>query len=92
MCNVRPGDRISATELRIRLISNSMKKCLQDRRLQWFGHLEGMEENAWSRTCRTFKVSGSFLKGQPTKTWNEVFRSDLKERKVRKDLPKDKNA
>ena len=28
-----------------------------DRRLQWFGYLEKMEESAWSSKCRTFKVS-----------------------------------
>ena len=27
-----------------------------------------MEESAWSSKCRTFKVSGSFLKGQLRKT------------------------
>ena len=26
----------------------SIKECLQDRRLQWFGHLERTEETAWS--------------------------------------------
>lgn len=45
MYNVRPDDRISAEELGTRLKLNSMKKCLQDKRLQWFGHLESMEEN-----------------------------------------------
>ena len=59
--NVRSTDKSSEEELRTRLKLNSTKKCLQDRGLQWFGHLEGMEENAWSSKCTTFKVSGSFL-------------------------------
>ena len=29
-----------------------------------------------------YKVCGSFPRGQPTKTWNEVIRSHLKERKL----------
>ena len=33
---------------------------------------------------------GSFLKAQPSRTWNEVIISDLKENKVNKDLTKDK--
>ena len=33
-----------------------MKEILQDRRLQWFRHVEGTEESAWSSKCRTFKV------------------------------------
>ena len=51
-----------------------------------------MEESAWSSVCRTFKVSGSFPEGRPTKTWNEVIRSDLKERKVSKDKVNERNA
>ena len=50
-------------ELWTRLKLNSMRECLQDRRLQRFGHLERMEENAWSNKCRTFRVSGSSFRG-----------------------------
>ena len=39
MCNVRPEERTSAEEL-YRLKLKSMRERLQDRRLQWFGHLE----------------------------------------------------
>ena len=49
-----------------------------------------MEESAWFRKCRISKVSGSFPRRGPRKTWNEVTRSDMKERKISKDLPKDK--
>ena len=41
---------------------------------------------------KTFKVGCSFPRGQPKKTWNEVIRRDLKERKVIKDMAKDRNA
>ena len=39
-----------------------------------------MEESAWCNKCRNFKVSGSFLRGRPSKTWNEVIRSGPRER------------
>ena len=45
-----------------------------------------MEESAWYSKCRTFKVSGCFPRKGLWKTWNEVIRSNLKERKVGKDL------
>ena len=61
MSNVTSTDKSSAEQLRTRRKLNSTKQCLQDRGLQWFGHLERMEENAWSSKCTTFKVSGSFL-------------------------------
>ena len=83
MCSVNPENRISAEELTIWLKVNSMKECLQDRKLQWFIYLEKMEENAWSGKSIT-KVSGSCPRRQPG--------SDLKERKASKDLDKDRNA
>ena len=92
MCNARSEDRISAEEFRTRLKFKSMRECLHDRRLQWFSHLERMEESVWSSKCRTFKVRGSFPKGRPRKTWNTVFRSDLKESKVNKDIAKERTA
>ena len=39
-----------------------------------------MEESAWCNKCRNFKVSGSFPRGRPSKTWNEVIRSGARER------------
>ena len=62
MCNVRPEDNISTEELKTRLKLNSMKECLLDRRLEWFGHTERMEKSAWSSKCRTSKVSSNFTR------------------------------
>ena len=56
--SVRLEHRISArTWDRLKL--DSMRRDLLDRRLQWFGHLERMEENGWLSKHRTFKISGS---------------------------------
>ena len=41
---------------------------------------------------RTIRVSSSFSKGQPRKTWKEVIGSDPKERKLSKDIAEDKSA
>ena len=45
---LRFEDRISTKELGTRLKLKSRMEFLQDRRLQCFGHLERMEESAWS--------------------------------------------
>ena len=63
MCNVRRKDSISAKELITRLKLNSMRVYLKDRRLQWFGHLEIMKENALSSEYRTLKFGGNFPRG-----------------------------
>ena len=55
MCPVTPEGRISAKELATRMKLTSMRS--QDRRLQWLGHLEGMEGSACFNGCRALRVS-----------------------------------
>ena len=40
MCSARPEERISAEELSSTLKLISMRECLQDKTLKWFGHIE----------------------------------------------------
>ena len=61
MSNASPEDRISAGELRPRLKLKSIRQCLQDRRLEWFGCLEIMGENSWSIKHRTYKDSAETI-------------------------------
>ena len=56
---------------------NTMREYLQNLRLPWFGHLERMEENAWSSTSRTFVVGDNFTKEWLRKTWSKIIRNDL---------------
>ena len=50
-----------------------------------------MEEiSAWSRNVESSEVSGSLPRAPIRKTRNEVIRSDLKERKVSKDIARQK--
>ena len=54
-----------------------------------FGHLEKngfVTLCAGCSKCRTFKVSDTFPRGQPWKTWNEVISL------LCKDLAEDRNA
>lgn len=91
MYNVRPEDRISAENLRSRPKMNGMNKCLQDRKLQWFGHMERMEQDVWFSKS-TFKVSGSFSKRRPRQTQVNMKWGNQSEKKVSKDPAKDRNA
>ena len=56
MCNVWYEDMISPEEPRSRLKLKSIREYLQDRILQWFGHLERIEECTSSSKYRNFKV------------------------------------
>ena len=43
--NINPEDKIYAEELRASLKLFSLRVRLQDKRLQWFGHVERMEKS-----------------------------------------------
>ena len=52
-----------------------------------------MEDNVlFNNKCRIFKIIGSFPRGKSRKTWNEIFRSDVKGTEVSKDPVKDRNG
>ncbi|XP_057298413.1 uncharacterized protein LOC130629284 [Hydractinia symbiolongicarpus] len=86
MCNASLRDRKSSDDLRSRLSLRRIKDVIQIRRLNWLGHLERMEENNWVRKCRDLIVPGAKPRGRPRKTWQEVIRTDLIQRKLSLDL------
>ena len=69
--NIRPEDKISADKLRTRLKLNGMSECLQDRGLQWLGHVGRGEESAWSSEYRASKSGGSLPGGRARGAWSE---------------------
>ena len=85
-------DKIYAKELRSSPKLKNVGESLQNRRLQCLVHLERMEESAWSSKYKSSKVCGSFPNKWTGRIWYEVIWSDLKERKVSKDLAKDKST
>ena len=92
MSNVSLKDRLRSDELRGRLNLESIGRCVQNRRLRWFGHTERMDKSFWVSRCRAVEVSGSVGRGRPKKTWEEVIKIDLRERRVSKDLARDRLA
>ena len=51
-----------------------------------------MDKSFLVSRCRAVEVSGSVGSGRPKKTWEEVIRMDLRERRVSKDLVRDRLA
>ena len=56
------------------------------------GHIERMDKSFWVSRCRAVEVSGSASRGRQNKTWEEVIKMDLRERRVSKDLARDRLA
>ena len=90
MCNVSFKDRLRSDELRGRLNLESIGRCVQNKRLYWFGHTERMDKRLWVSRCTAVAVSGSVGRGRPKKTWVEVIRMDLRKRRVSKDRARDR--
>lgn len=44
----RPEDRISAVEVKNKLEMNTIRDCLQNKKLLWFVDLESMKKSSWS--------------------------------------------
>ncbi|KAI5750823.1 hypothetical protein M8J77_001554 [Diaphorina citri] len=56
-----------------------MSKKMQERRLQWFGHVERREEDYIGKRVRNLEVSGSRAVGRPKKTWRNCVIEDMRE-------------
>ena len=72
------GLMIELLQSNLGLKLNSMREFLQNRSLKWLGYLEKEKESAWFSIYSTLKLSGSFSRERPRKSWNEVIKSDLK--------------
>ena len=92
MCGVSIDKRIQSSDLRKRLGIQCIRDEIQRKRLQWFGHLERMDENDWPSKCRRITLDGVLPKGRPKKTWNELVRKDLQEKNITKEVAQDRLA
>src|SRR6218665_3144550 len=55
---------------------------IKGRRLQWFGHVERMEEKRLPNAALHGHVEGKRSRGRERKTWMDNVREDLKERNI----------
>src|SRR6218665_2664260 len=55
---------------------------IKERRLQWFGHVERMEEKRLPNAALHGHVEGKRSRGRQRKTWMDNVREDLKERNI----------
>jgi len=62
--------------LRERLGIDDVILVLQQKRLQWYGHVLRKEDNSWVPKCMEYEVEGSRPRGKPKRTWREVVQKD----------------
>jgi len=70
------NERVSNKELRDRLEIEDIISIVQQKRLQWYGHVLRKKDNDWVKKCMEYEVEGSRPRGWPKSTWLEVTRKD----------------
>ena len=65
-------------------------KKLQERRLQWYGHVMRRGEGHVLREMMNLQVSGKRPRGRPRRWWKDCIADDLRENQLRPDDARDR--
>ena len=58
--------------MRERLGLDDIISVLQQKRLQWYGHMLQKEDKDWVKKCMEYEVEGARPRGRPKKTWTDI--------------------
>ena len=78
MCGVTRRDRIRNDYIRGTVKVVEVSKKIQQRRLQWFGHVKRREENHVCRRVMDMEVDGRRRRGRPRFRWKDNIASDMR--------------
>ena len=92
ICNVRPKDTVTTrfSELLTRLGIEDLDFILKERRLHWYGHVEG--SNVAVKTAFDIQVDGKHGPGRPKMTWKKLTEKDCREWKLSAIDPHDRHT
>uniref|UniRef100_A0A8D8ZIG3 Endonuclease-reverse transcriptase n=1 Tax=Cacopsylla melanoneura TaxID=428564 RepID=A0A8D8ZIG3_9HEMI len=78
MSRVTRRDKIRNTMIRgtVKVVEISWK--VQEKRLQWFGHVERRDNTYVGKVVREINVMGKRRKGRPKKRWIDKIHEDLR--------------
>lgn len=77
ICSAKIADRREMRELRCILGLPEIADATRCNRLQWFGHINRMENCNWPRKILDFQIEGRHTRGKPKKRWMDNIREDL---------------
>ena len=81
MCGVTRRDRIRNDYIRGTVKVTEVTEKMQERRLQWFGHVMRKEEESVCRRVMNMEVPGRRRRGRPRKRWRDTLNEDMRENK-----------
>jgi len=91
MCGVKLRDRVPSKWLRVRLGLHDIISVLQEKRLQWYGHVLREEDNDWVKKCMEYEVEAARSRGRSKETWIEIVEKDCQARKLNREDAMDRN-
>ena len=59
-----------------------MSKKVQERRLQWYGHVMRRDETYVGRRMMELEVQGRRGRGRPKRRWMDCMREDMREKQL----------
>ena len=90
MCGVTKRDRIKNNLIRGTVKVAEVSKKLQERRLQWFGHVMRRGDEFPCKTVMNMEVPGTRRRGRPRMRWRDSVNRDMRERNVNEGLVHDR--
>ena len=91
MCGATRRDRIKNDYIRGTVKVAEVTKKMQERRLQWFGHVMRKEEESVCRRVMNMEVPGKRGRGRPRKRWKDTLNEDMREKDVQVDDTQDRS-
>ena len=90
MCGVTKRDRIKNNLIRGTVKVTEVSKKLQERRLQWFGHVMRRGDDFPCKRVMNMEVPGTRRRGRPRMRWRDSVNRDMRERNVNEGLVHDR--
>ena len=85
MLGVTRRDKVRNSLIRGTAKVTEVTKKVQERRMQWFGHIKRREEEYVGRRILDMEVEGRRQRGRPKKRWKDCIGEDLRERGLREE-------
>ncbi|KAI5726127.1 hypothetical protein M8J77_024147 [Diaphorina citri] len=82
MCGVTRLDKIRNEIIRGKVKVLEISKKIQEKRLQWYGHIERRDEEYVGNKVREMEVEGQRGRGRPKKKWINNINEDLREKQL----------
>ena len=81
-CGVTKLDKIRNDRIRGTVKVTEISKKIQERRLQWYGHVMRRDEDYVGKRVMEMEVQGTRNRGRPKQRWMDSVKEDLREKEL----------